>query len=61
MLKMGARIEDRRLLEAEAQVKCLAFDAVTARPGISRAVAERGLFPLVGQSAARCGTPLRTK
>ena len=30
VLKMGTRIEDRRLLEADALVKCLAFDAVTA-------------------------------
>ena len=30
MLKTGTRIEDRRLQEAEALVKCLAFDAVTA-------------------------------
>ena len=30
MLKAGTRIEDRRLQEAEALLKCLAFDAVTA-------------------------------
>ncbi len=30
VLKTGTRIEDRRLQEAEALVKCLAFDAVTA-------------------------------
>ena len=30
VLKSGTRIEDRRLQEADALVKCLAFDAVTA-------------------------------
>lgn len=30
VLKTGTRIEDRRLLEADALAKCLAFDAVTA-------------------------------
>ena len=30
MLKSGTRIEDRRLREADALVKCLAFDAITA-------------------------------
>ena len=30
VLKTGTRIEDRRLQEADALVKCLAFDAVTA-------------------------------
>ena len=30
MLKRGARVEDRRLQEADALVKCLAFDAITA-------------------------------
>ena len=30
LLKTGTRIEDRRLQEAEALVKCLAFDATTA-------------------------------
>ena len=30
VLKEGTRMEDRRLQEAEALVKCLAFDAVTA-------------------------------
>ena len=30
VLKTGTRIEDRRLLDADALVKCLAFDAVTA-------------------------------
>ena len=30
MLKAGTRIEDRRLLDEDALVKCLAFDAVTA-------------------------------
>ena len=30
LLKTGARIEDRRLREADALVKCLAFDAITA-------------------------------
>ena len=29
-LKTGTRIEDRRLREADALVKCLAFDAITA-------------------------------
>ena len=30
VLKSGARVEDRRLLDFDALVKCLAFDAVTA-------------------------------
>ena len=30
VLKIGTRIEDRRLQGADALVKCLAFDAVTA-------------------------------
>ncbi|MXY70035.1 MAG: IS4 family transposase [Acidobacteriia bacterium] len=30
LLKTGTRIEDRRLREADALVKCLAFDAITA-------------------------------
>ena len=30
VLKSGTRIEDRRLQEADALVKCLAFDAITA-------------------------------
>ncbi len=30
VLKSGARIEDRRLQEADALAKCLAFDAITA-------------------------------
>ena len=30
VLKSGTRIEDRRLREADALVKCLAFDAITA-------------------------------
>lgn len=30
MLETGKRIEDRRLLEADSLVQCLAFDAVTA-------------------------------
>lgn len=30
VLKTATRMEDRRLLESDALVKCLAFDAVTA-------------------------------
>ena len=34
VLKSGTRIEDRRLREADALVKCLAFDAITSLAGL---------------------------
>ena len=47
VLKSGTRIEDRRLQEADALVKCLAFDAISSAWTATRGSA--GMKPLVGE------------